>query len=512
MIPCALMLRKIYQTFTTANMTQSRQLQGDSSRENHTISLLREPVTIANVIPIPKIQPSDRVLFQTATEEFSVNGTGLLQAREVLLEFTPMLREGEDYEIISRLPLAADSFALHLLKGRAWRATPGPLVLSSIDTGAGPVLLNGAEGLKIGEVRANGAIDEGARPLYVEGTAAKQLLYHDDASLIITGRGFNPHGTALRFTNAITLTQYTTVITTDTQIDLRLKHGQYWFTDLANLPSTLTVAAVDVGSGFVEMGGAYVGKGRDVATVYERPLVHYSGLEIHQTKTLTLTLAGSGFTSSGEDLEIMFNPPLQKRTDYVISMVGRTSMQLTLVGGRRWTPDVVSTDGRSGRVLYVTAINTRGDDDGWVVLPGLGVQVAHVVDDGKILTNGGSDIASSLGLTTQQLYSFVISASLLVLCCPCVAFIALMLHRALCHKPTSSDYIRNSMDKTSSSSRSQSVGTIHLSPLSAASHYNPLTQGSQHGRRIAPGISMVNMGGDEDFDVEDDVVFTRTGI
>ena len=31
--------------------------------------------------------------------------------------------------------------------------------------------------------------------------------------------------------------------------------------------------------------------------------------------------------------------------------------------------------------LIVKAINTRGDDDGWVQLPGGGVHVADVVDD-----------------------------------------------------------------------------------------------------------------------------------
>ena len=40
------------------------------------------------------------------------------------------------------------------------------------------------------------------------------------------------------------------------------------------------------------MGGAYLGKGRDVATVYERPSVHASNVEIHQSRTGALTILG----------------------------------------------------------------------------------------------------------------------------------------------------------------------------------------------------------------------------
>lgn len=481
--------------------------------ENHTISLLREPVVVGEVIAIPKISLSTRPIYQTATQEFHINGSGLIGCRELKLDFSPPLHLNEDYEITSKFPLVEDEFQVHLIRGKKWRSGAGELYLQQIDTGAGLVLLNGTHGIQVATVKADAAEHEGAHALTVENTAAKQLIYHDDSSVIISGTGFNPHsppGTAVRFSNGLTASEYSIIITTETQIDLRLRSGHSWYSDLDALPAVLTVSAIDIGDGFVDLGGSYVGKGRDVATVYERPAVFHDSREIHCSKTTTLTILGSGFASSGADLNLIFSPVLREGIDFSVDMVGRNSMQLSLLNGKKWMSDA---DMKEGGELYLTAINTRGDPEGWVVLPGQGVLVAKVVLDSVYITNGGADAAEALGLSTSQLYTILGVLGSIVVCGPCLLLIMYFVYNKCFYKPDSRDFIRNSMDASQRGMAGGSVGTIHLSPMSAAAHYNPLSQSMHKGGRLSMGIS--GPGGqdfDEDGLEDDEVKFTRTGV
>lgn len=528
--PLPLYLNKVYQKYFTPNRTAEALSHHGSSRflqfpatstkgENHTISLLREPVIVANVIAMPKVSVSSRPIYATATPELRINGSGLIGAREVHVEFNPPLKEQEDYELTSALPLTEDCFSVHLVKGKRWRTYPGELFLAKVDTGGGKVVLNGTQGILVANVKADDTENSGLHRLWVSDTSSTQLVYHDESSLIISGTGFNPHnppGTLLRFSNGLTPADYTTMITTDTQIALRLRYGHYWYSDLSALPAVLTVSSVDIGDGFVQMGHSFSGMGKDVATVYERPAVYSSSKEIHKTKSSTLTIAGTGFAGSGSDINLIFSPVLRKGLDYTISMVGRNSMQLTLKEGRSWVP---AAPGK----LYVTAINTRGDPEGWVVLPGDGVLVAAVVSDSVVITNNGADAAQALGISTEQLYIILGVLGGLAVCCPCLALVVYMLYTHCCQKPDPRDFIRNSMDVSQrglGSSHGGSVGSIHLSPLSAAAHYDPLSQRSVRGgpapsRRLPMSVSGPGDAKDydeDDLDGGDDVVFHRTGV
>ena len=105
-----------------------------------------------------------------------------------------------------------------------------------------------------------------------------------------------------------------------------------------------------------------------------------------------------GFTRSLAETKIIFEPPLTEGTDYSLRVVTRTDLEITLLDGKRYVayltlspcamlsnPSRHSPSEPSWRKdkgpLIVKAINTRGDDDGWVQLPGDGVHVADVVDD-----------------------------------------------------------------------------------------------------------------------------------
>lgn len=56
-----------------------------------------------------------------------------------------------------------------------------------------------------------------------------------------------------------------------------------------------------------------------------------------------------------------------------VQVLSRTELEVTLLDGRAWST--------GPGALLVTAINTRGDDAGWVTLPGQGVHVAEIDED-----------------------------------------------------------------------------------------------------------------------------------
>jgi hypothetical protein len=68
---------------------------------------------------------------------------------------------------------------LRLRHGYKWREEPGPLSVIGVDTGGGPVKLNGDEGIRVTEVQA----DLDLHGITVESTNSQQFLYHDDPNL-----------------------------------------------------------------------------------------------------------------------------------------------------------------------------------------------------------------------------------------------------------------------------------------------------------------------------------------
>ena len=120
-----------------------------------TKNLLPEPILVANVIPTPTVNANPNIIYASATNELRINGTGFVGMKKVDLFFSPPLFKELAYEIVSRFPLERDEIVLRIRHNYAWREEPGSLSVVGIDTGGGPVKLNGAEGIRVAEVVAN---------------------------------------------------------------------------------------------------------------------------------------------------------------------------------------------------------------------------------------------------------------------------------------------------------------------------------------------------------------------
>jgi len=359
-------------------------LSGVYFRSNPKKNLLAEAVIVAQVLNTPTVQENKGILYITASNELRINGTGFMGSKEVDFYFKPPLVKEVAYEDVTEYPLRSDQITLRLRHGYSWREDgPGPLYVIGVDLQGGAVKVNGEAGVLVAEVQA----DLDLHGVTVETTSEEQLLYDDEANLLITGTGFNPIGNTLRWSNGLTGNgvNYTMVRSTETSISLRLNPGSHWRANFVNLPGVLTLLAVNAGEGFVAVGPTNAKKGRDIATIFERPSVYSCMNKIYRTHSHEFHFNGTGFPllSSGYKPLFRFYPAL-KDSDYTARVVSQQEVEVTLSDGAAWRSEPGP--------LQITHVNTRGDEAGWVALPGSGVHVAEVLEDVDSATTGGVEI------------------------------------------------------------------------------------------------------------------------
>jgi hypothetical protein len=357
-------------------------------------NLLNSPVIVANVLATPSLKESTEPLYQSASNELLLTGSGFAGAKKIDLYFDPPLLKEIAYEVVSPFPLAGNEVRLRLRHNYKWSETLGPLKVIGVDTGGGAVKLKGDEGLVVATVTS----DLEAHDVSAKTTEADQAIYHDDGTVTIQGQGFNPYETTLRFSNGLLGkgVNYTIGQISETSLTLRLTPGSLWRKNVENLPGYLTLLAVNAGAGFVAVGPMNAAKGVDVARVFERPNVFSSFTKLFRTHSHELHIRGVGFPLVMSTPQLKFDPPLQEGKDYTIRVVDRTDMEITLKDGREWASR--PTD------LIVTDINTRGDAGGWIKLPGNGIHVAQIVEDVESEDTGGVEVYP----TTQRVYQSVL--------------------------------------------------------------------------------------------------------
>jgi len=345
-----------------------------------TTNLLGAPVIVANVLRTPSVKENLDIIYMKASNGLRINGTGFVGAKDIEFFFSPPLYKEIAYELVTPFPLNKDVVELRLRHGYEWRSEPGPLNVVGVDTGGGPVKISGEKGITVAEVQA----DLDLHGVTVETSAPTQYLYHDDPTLVIKGAGFSTTTpNLLRFSNGIVGkgVNFTVFDNSETSLSLRLEPGSFWRRNVENLPGVLTLLAVNAGEGYVAVGPTNAKKGRDVATIFERPSVFSSNKRLYRTQSHEFHLMGTGFPKILSKPQLRFLPPLVEGTDYTINVLDRTELEITLLDGKAWR----STPGP----LLVSHINTKPGEDGWIDLPGDGVHVADIVEDiDKDITGG----------------------------------------------------------------------------------------------------------------------------
>ena len=143
---------------------------------------------------------------------------------------------------------------------------------------------------------------------------------------------------------------------------------------MESLPGVLNLRVINTGDGLLSVGPINSKKGVNVATVFEHPNVYSGADKLFRTQSHVLHIFGKGFPKVMTKTQLRFSPPLVVDKDYTIQTITRSELEVTLLDKRAWRADVGG--------LYVTHINTRGDEDGWTPVGGsMGVHVAGIVDN-----------------------------------------------------------------------------------------------------------------------------------
>lgn len=344
-------------------------LFSDSSR-----NLLAEPVIVAYILNTPGIISNSSVHYLSTASELRINGTGLIGSNRIDLYFSPPLTKSVAYEDVTKYPLATNQIILRLRHGYKWRDESGPLSIIGIDSGGGPVKLNGDDGILVAYIEA----DKVSNTLTVDSSVSQQRIYADEPFVVVTGSGFNPDGNLLRFANDLVGqgVNYTTVKTISTSITLKLVPGSFWQNNFDHLPRPLTLLAMNTSvNGYIDVNSIMPDKGKEIAMVFERPTIISMKTKLYKSLSHRLHISGTGFPDRATTFKptLLFKPPLIEGVDYTLSVVSRTDLEVTLVDGKAWRTEP--------GLLYVIAINTRGDDQGWIKFEGEGVCVAEIIDN-----------------------------------------------------------------------------------------------------------------------------------
>ncbi|MCL4419431.1 hypothetical protein M1146_05010 [Patescibacteria group bacterium] len=120
--------------------------------------------------------------------------------------------------------------------------------------------------------------------------------------------------------------------------------------------------------------------------IFERPAIFSDHKKIFKTHTHSFTIKGTGFPTTTTKFRpaLKFEPALKENVDYTIRVIDRTTIEITLADTKAWRNEPGP--------LYVTGLNTRGDDAGWIDYSKSKIYVAEVTEDTDAKETGGVQV------------------------------------------------------------------------------------------------------------------------
>mmetsp|Transcript_51498 Transcript_51498/g.117171 ORF Transcript_51498/g.117171 Transcript_51498/m.117171 type:complete len:713 (-) Transcript_51498:350-2488(-) len=346
------------------------------AKKGRTVATIFEDVSV--------VANPQKVVFSSHSHELWIVGKGFTRGDyKTQLTFDPPIEDRIPNDI-SILVYNRTHIKLTLFEGEAWLdkkiTQPIPLKVMTVNTGPGPVLMNG-DGSSKGSTRSvtgagKGVVvcvmqpDEAQHDNVTVFRSTSQSLYQTALlkDLKITGKGFKD-GMTFQFDNGITGTaDYRLTIDSPESATLKLRSNKKWRAEGGGL-RVLSLKlpgeeAIVVGSG---------GEGVAVAEILDDPFITTGERIIFATHTKQLIINGYGFVL--DDTRITLSPTLPDA--YYLDSVEPYRIILRLRDGFSWDDDVFEKG--SHEDIYVTKIDTRA---GEVVFDGgKGIAVAKVEAD-----------------------------------------------------------------------------------------------------------------------------------
>jgi hypothetical protein len=133
----------------------------------------------------------------------------------------------------------------------------------------------------------------------------------------------------LKFTPALNKNSYNLSIVSETVISLALKEGKKWTKPATADGMTMYLTSLTIAGGMEQIMEPVA-----VATVIPTPTIKQNTDVIYQTGTSKLVINGTNFRE--KSMEIIFDPPMERNKDYIMSVKNENSMVLTRMTGAKW--------------------------------------------------------------------------------------------------------------------------------------------------------------------------------
>lgn len=323
--------------------------------------VLGKGVQVGTLLFDPEIEKNDVNVMNDKTLTIELSGTGFVPKGTVMV-FDPPLTLGEDYDMTVEDSMEVD---IHLREGKAWTTKtkfPMPLKVVSIDTGAGPVELNGGAGVVVA------TITKGA-PTAQSVTPSHQRVYASLGQrwLVIEGKGFDSDPSSIKLGPEDCeegLKGLKAKHIGNKQLNLTLPEEGEW----CSYAGPLFLRSMKMNKKTISFTGKDT-EGVQIAYVLNDPDVEEDKetkvFETH-TKILVLDVDGVPHTDAA-DVLVKLDPSHEGLFTHEVTF--NDELVLTLHEGAKWT-------GRAGDgFLFVKSIDTGA---GWVAI---GSQIAIVEPD-----------------------------------------------------------------------------------------------------------------------------------
>ena len=246
---------------------------------------------------------------------------------------------------------------LTLIDRRQWRADPGPLIVTAINTlpGDGGWTALPGDGIPVAEVVEDiDAQVTGGVEVFPMGVKVYQSL--QQGQIVITGTGFKDGMSFILDPDLKSGSDYDLDMQSTNKAVLRLRSGRKW---RAEAGSIIVKAVKMMDKKEFPLGG---NEGIRVAVVLTDPTITTAPVTYHETQSKIIVVSGTGFTNIA-DTKITLRPT--PPDSYKIIGVFDDSIQLQLMPDKTWLPFYLSLkneDENRKVLLQVTNIDTGAGD------------------------------------------------------------------------------------------------------------------------------------------------------
>jgi hypothetical protein len=310
-------------------------------------NILSAPVQIGILQGAPAIKEFSFLQPSTLSPFLPIRFYSIMNSSSLDLIFDPPLIRDIDYTYSFEFPIVEENVQLSLLPRRKWRETSGYLKLMSIDTGGGPILCDGKDGVAFAKILDETEFSDRVKG-YPDGLflySSKRRIYESILSqnISLRGNGFNSKITNFEFYPPMVkgIDYDLSSISTSGNLELTLKPGKKW--KGTNGEGLIYMLAL-----FYEDEWYYPPEGSvTIAIIARDPMIIPSKQLIYETQTKLIRIDGIGLGISWQPTIPRFFPSWE--ANYNVHSNDDSSLFVT--SSSSWLPPQLSFHNSSRKRL-----------------------------------------------------------------------------------------------------------------------------------------------------------------